>query len=122
PEALGVRHHRRDGVDPGLVLLEEVGLARLLEGRAGLGESALEAVDVALLDRPPRSVEVRPRRVRRNAQALRLGDEFVEALDLVHRSLDDLVSLRVEEPLLQVALERSEERRVGKECRSRWAG
>src|SRR2546426_2168123 len=105
PEALCVRHHRRNGVGSGLVLLEEGGLARLLKGRAGFGQSALEAVDVALLDRPPRSVQVRPRRVRRNAQALRLGDEFVEALDLVHRSLDDLVSFRVEKPLLQVAFE-----------------
>src|SRR2546426_377759 len=105
PEAFCVGHHRRDGVDPGLVFVEEVGLARLLQGRAGLGESALEAVDVALLDRLPRSVQVRPGGLRRNAQALRLGDEFVEAVDLVHRPLDDLVSLRVEEPLLQVAFE-----------------
>src|SRR5207245_3500902 len=70
PNALGVRHHRRDGMDPGLVLLEEEGLARLLERRAGLGESALEAVDVALLDRLPRSVQVRPGGLRRNAEAL----------------------------------------------------
>src|SRR2546425_4739743 len=105
PEAFCIGHHRRDGVDPGLVFVEEVGLARLLQGCAGVGESALEAVDVALLDRLPRPVQVRPGGFRRNPQALRLGDEFVEAVDLVHRPLDDLVSLRIEEPLLQVALE-----------------
>src|SRR5207245_891264 len=105
PETFRVRHHRRDGVDPGLVLLEEVGLARLLQGSAGVGESALEAVDVAALDRLPGSLQVGPRGLRRDSEALRLRDELLEALDLVHRPLDDLMPLRIQESLLQVALE-----------------
>src|SRR5207244_4046368 len=90
---------------PTVLALEEVGLAGFLQGCAGIGESALEAVDVAVLDRLPGSLQVRPRSLRRDSKALRLRDELLEALDLVHRPPDDLMPFRIQESLLQVALE-----------------
>src|SRR5213076_1852900 len=50
-------------------------------------------------------VEPGPRRFDRDVEALRLRDDLIERLDLVHGALNDLFALRLEEPFLQVALQ-----------------
>ena len=78
---------------------------RFLEGRARVGESSLETVHVAGHDRLAGIVEPGPRRFDRDVEALRLRDDLIERLDLVHGALHDLFALRLEEPFLQVALQ-----------------
>src|SRR5947208_1662392 len=49
-ELLRVRDHRGDGVDAGLVLLDEMFRAGLLDRGPGVGQAPMEAVDVPTLD------------------------------------------------------------------------
>jgi len=55
------------------------------------------------------------------AAPFQLDQFLVEVADVVNTTLDlDTLLLRTAE-LVHRAIERSEERRVGKECRSRWS-
>src|SRR5216683_5504694 len=55
------------------------------------------------------------------ARAAEPAELFAQALERARRLADDCASPSAEGLHLLVALARSEERRVGKECRSRWS-
>src|SRR2546425_11196467 len=104
-EAFRVRDHRGDAVDPRLVFLEEVRPAGVLEGRAGVREAVLEAIDIAADDRLPGLFQIPSGGFRRDALPFGLRDEVLEAFDFGHRPFHNLLPLCVQESLLEVALQ-----------------
>src|SRR5688572_15891145 len=62
-----------------------------------------------------------PIRVIEEIRPEEIDDSAIWVLDLSNRPLDGLVRGKVDAANGKAAFERSEERRVGKECRSRWA-
>ncbi len=91
---LRVRNHRGDGVDPGLVLLDERLPPALLESSSRRREAALESVGIARDDGLARGVEMGPRVLRGDLHALGLSHNIVQGLDLVHRALHDVLAFR----------------------------
>src|SRR5439155_12762794 len=73
-----------------------------LEGRTRVLYTPLIPVDVALLDGLSRPLQMSARGHGSDPEPFGLGDELLEALDLVHRPLDNLMPLRVQQALLQV--------------------
>ena len=92
-------------MDPRLVFLDEVRPAGVLEGRAGIREAVLEAIDIAGHDRLPCLFQIPSGGFPGDALPLGLHDEVPEAFDFGHRPLHDLLPLCVQESLLEVALQ-----------------
>ena len=104
-ELLRVRDHRGDGVDAGLVLLDEMFRAGLLDRGPCVSQAPMEAVDVPTLDGLPGRVQMGARGVRGNVELLRLRHDLLEGPNLVHRAVHDLLPLRLQETFLEIPLE-----------------
>src|SRR5947208_2187916 len=104
-ELLRVRNHRGDGVDAGLVLLDETFRAGFLDRGPGVGQAPMEAVDVPTLDGLPGRVQMGTRGHRGNVELLRLRHDLLEGPNLVHGTVHDLLPLRLQETFLEIPLE-----------------